>query len=384
MGRPVARAIRWWQLIGAGTACAFGCIGGEYTKLDQSPNETGGSSASGGTGGTGGNVGGAGAAGAANAGYENQCAVEGRSCSHMTGTECNEESCCTCLIVPGGTFLMGRGTETCEGCSDGCPSSMACNDDEQPEHPMTVSSFALDKYEVTVGRFRAFLDAYDDGWRPSEGEGAHPLIEDSGWDSAWDDQLPAEGYEESPGDDSLEDRVTCAGDYATWQPADEIGENETDAITCVSWFESFAFCIWDGGRLPTEAEWEYAAAGGDENRLFPWGDEVHMPRSYACEEVSGGPRLAVGSYPEGNGRWGHSDLAGSAIEWTLDWYSFEYYSDVQDGCADCANLTVATQRVARNGICDTSATGVRSSRREPYGPGVHYASPGFRCARSAE
>jgi sulfatase modifying factor 1 len=149
---------------------------------------------------------------------------EGQSCSAMTGTECNGESCCASIVVPGGTFPMGRGTETCVGCSDGCPAETSCWNDELPEHPATVSRFALDRYEVTVGRFRVFVEAYDagwrpdydTGWRPSEGEGANPAVElaqglaagATGWQSEWDWELPAFRI-------LLEDSVSfaCAGPY---------------------------------------------------------------------------------------------------------------------------------------------------------------------------
>ena len=102
------------------------------------------------------------------------------SCSGMTGTECGGGSCCTRILVPGGSFPMGRGTEACgRWCRTGCPSDIGggCWPNEQPEHPATVSSFYLDKYEVTVGRFRAFADAFGAGWRPEAGQGANAAVE---------------------------------------------------------------------------------------------------------------------------------------------------------------------------------------------------------------
>jgi len=295
-------------------------------------------------------------------------------------------SCCDSIIVPGGTFPMGRGTETCSGCSDGCPSGMSCGSDELPEHPATVSSYRLDKFEVTVGRFRKFMDAFDGGWRPSAGDGANPAVElaqglppgATGWQPAWNGELPSIGYEVTEGDGSLEDHIKCDSHNETWtNPA---ADNEAYPINCLTWCEAVAFCIWDGGRLPTEAEWEYAAAGGDENRLYPWGNETTepLPANYGANHHT--VFLDVGSEPEGNGRWKHSDLSGGAYELMLDWYNDDYYSDTETGCWDCANLTVAVERVWRGGLWSDTADGLRSAYRGLYPNSKMHL--GVRCARS--
>jgi sulfatase modifying factor 1 len=316
--------------------------------------------------------------------------LEGQSCASMTGTECNGESCCTSIVVPGGTFPMGRGTETCTECSDGCPANprnLNCGGDEQPEHPATISSFRLDKFEVTVGRFRAFVEA-GAGIRthpPAAGAGAHPLIAASGWDSAWDSQLAADRAQ-------LEDWITCGSDVEAWTASG--AANEQYPMNCTTWYEAFAFCIWDGGRLPTEAEWEYAAAGGDENRVFPWGNDVTepAPADYFETTLSPGtfPPCVVGSYANGNGRWGHADLAGSVDEWVLDFWAYYYYLDTETGCSDCANLSSGGYRVHRGGSWFTSAAHFfRAAFRnhdhsENPLPHVPRSDIGIRCARSAE
>ena len=141
-------------IIALALAALLAACGGK-THRDSAGSETGEPSGSGGTGGTGGIA---------------AIGPEGPSCSGMSGTECNGESCCTSILVPGGTFPMGRGAETCGGCTDGCPSGMTCETDERPERPATVSTFHLDKFEVTVGRFRAFVEAYD-GMPPAAGFG---------------------------------------------------------------------------------------------------------------------------------------------------------------------------------------------------------------------
>jgi len=139
------------------------------------------------------------------------------------------------------------------------------NPEELPEHPVTVPGFSLDRYEVTVGRFRKFVDAWTGAPIPA-GSGAHPDVLGSGWKTEWDRQLPGDR-------DAFIGALHCDGGHETWR--DVAGPGEDRPIGCLNWYEAFAFCIWDGGRLPVEAEWEYAAAGGIENRLYPWGS--HEP-----------------------------------------------------------------------------------------------------------
>src|SRR6185503_8188479 len=109
---------------------------------------------------------------------------------------------------------------------------------------------------ITVGRFRAFVEAYP-GSKPKPGNGAHPLITGSGWDMMWDGSLPSDKA-------ALTMALKCDSTYATW--TDAPGVNENLPMNCITWYDAFAFCAWDKGRLPTEAEWNYAAAGGGEQR----------------------------------------------------------------------------------------------------------------------
>jgi sulfatase modifying factor 1 len=308
------------------------------------------------------------------------------------GLLCNGESCCTSITVPGGTFPQGRGTESCGlvGCqpgtgNEGCPNfnvaGMYCSSDEAPEFSSTVSGFALDKYEVTVGRFRKFVDAYVDNTvsAPAAGAGANPNIPDSGWQSFWNGELPAT---RATFNDTW--HLHCASGYETW--TDTAGANENRAINCVDRYEAFAFCIWDGGRPPTEAEWEYAAAGGSDNRLYPWGSATpdctyaNFYNGYWCSGVSGSV-VEVGSTPIGNGKWGHADLAGNVYEWTLDWY-YRYPTTANTNYANIVLGPNISGYVLRGGAFGSVATILRAASR--YSSYDFYYDVGLRCARTVQ
>jgi sulfatase modifying factor 1 len=307
------------------------------------------------------------------------------SCDGL-GPECGHEGmddCCAALEVPEGMFPMGRGTEDCydypTGCTDGCPSDLGCSIDETPEHDVSVSGFLLDKYEVTVGRFRRFVDAYDN-WRaaghPIEGEGAG--VEGTGW--GWWGSAAVDRAD-------LISTLKCQWPTETW--TDEPGPNETLAINCVSWGVAFSFCIWDGGRLPTEAEWEYAAAGGSENRLFPWGSvdpwtlvsDAGGPCLFANISNCLGTVSSVGSAYAGQGRWGHMDLAGNVYEWVFDVNGGgRWYADPAASGMDVVNLDQDGGRGQRGSDFDGVLGDMRAAARGPGSQGVADYN-GIRCAR---
>jgi formylglycine-generating enzyme required for sulfatase activity len=272
--------------------------------------------------------------------------------------------------LPGGPFLLGRRTEVCElPCTDGCPldedDETVCDPDEVPERVATASSFLLETFEVTVGRFENYVAAYD-AWResghPDEGEGAHPRIPGSGWQSAWNTLLPASASAFATALGSCSE--TTHGGASSELPAN-----------CVTWYDAFAFCIWDGGRLATEMEFEYAAAGGDQNRVYPWGTANPTPEL----SLAGVTALEdVGSRPAGNARWGHRDLGGSLYNWL-----FDQYAPYPETCNDCATVSSGTNRVHRGGDYDAPATRGRTANRYTDGrpPEQRLNGVGFRCAR---
>lgn len=257
------------------------------------------------------------------------------SCAGMDAV-CGPDSaadCCEALVVTAGEQFY-RGFDT--------------------NHPATVSDFRLDKYEVTVGRFRNFVQAMVDGWQPSAGSGKHThlnggegLIEEEdtfepGWDVSWTsgaNGLFWGSVSKGSWDSALQGGGQCNDSSWTADP----GPNETKPIGCLQWYQAYAFCIWDGGFLPSETEWEYAATGGPQELSYPWGSTGATPDRavYGCETEGNAvcdiedDLLAVGSKPDGNSPWGHSDLAGSMREWVLDWKVDVYV----EPCADCVNLT---------------------------------------------
>ncbi len=273
--------------------------------------------------------------------------------------------CSDQLAVSGGTFVAGSGDLTGEA-------------NERPPHSTAVAPYMLDKYEVTVGRFRKFLATYS-GQSPTDGAGAHPLIPGSGWRTeAWKMTLPS-----SPEQFSFA-ISECGG---TW--TDQRGPSEAHPVTCVTWYEAFAFCASEGKRLPTQAEWEYAAAGGDEQRAYPWGDEApSIERAIFGCLFDGNPTCAkadlppVGSRIKGAGRWGHLDLAGSVWEWTFDAYAL--YTDAV--CDNCAVVTpeAGDGRVFRGGDFQfDDVSSLRAAARLAFTAGFPAETRGFRCAQSS-
>ncbi len=285
-----------------------------------------------------------------------------RSCG-LSGNE----ACCATRCVPGGSFVLGRAPGAPD---DACPVDsppFACDSDEQPV-AANVRPFFLDRFEITVGRFRKFVAASVAGYRPAAGSGKHGYLNggaEAGWNGSW--PLPATLGEWS-----------TALNRGTWTAVP--GANENKPITSITWYAAQAFCIYDGGFLPTEAEWELAASGGEE-RIFPWSvppgsllfDAAHS--SLACCNA---PR-EVGLKPPGDGRWGHADLAGNVFEWTLDVYQSQFPINP---CNDCVVDRPEVFRTARGGDYDNGSH-PRAVAREMGQVDARDAYVGARCARRA-
>ncbi|MFC1643397.1 SUMF1/EgtB/PvdO family nonheme iron enzyme, partial [Myxococcota bacterium] len=144
---------------------------------------------------------------------------QGPSCDG--GLTCNEESCCASLLVEGGS---------CD------------RHEDDASYPATVSDFCMDKYEVTVGRFKKFVAAYEAGRTAGNFQakaGRHAPDADTGWDTSWNTLLPGSAS-------AFEASLQPGSDYQTWSAG-----QANLPTNYVNWYEAFAFCIWDGGRLAT-------------------------------------------------------------------------------------------------------------------------------------
>jgi formylglycine-generating enzyme required for sulfatase activity len=316
-------------------------------------------------------------------------------------TDCGscDESCCASLAVTGGTFHR---TYLNAGTGHG-PSGEA--------DLATVSAFRLDKYDVTVGRFRQFVNALlpadgGPGWTPAPGSGKHAYL--NGGQGLANSASPGT-YE--PGWVAADDGAIGVSRpllpygcdmFATW--TDSPGTNENLPMNCINWYEAYAFCIWDGGFLPSETEWEYAAAGGSQQREYPWGSTdpgtgnqyaiVGGPVGYCDYPNAGGCTGAVNIAPVGTatlgaGLWGQLDLDGTLWQWTMDWFVETAGDDnYVNPCTDCAALTTPSaglaeldQRIYRGSMFEEAIVAVPQAREED-GPVNRFGYVGFRCARA--
>ena len=235
-----------------------------------------------------------------------------------------EESC-----VIGGEFSMGSTTAS--------PSGAVLH---SPAHQVSVSTFYLDRYEVTVGRYRECVE--------------------SGTCLA------------------VKNTAGCSY-YAT-------EADDSRAMNCLSYDDAVAFCAWDGGRrLPTEAEWEYAARSSA-STTYPWGELVAdcnhaiIGSSSICKQYSTQYSESVGILPLGEGVFGQFDLIGNVSEWVADYHS-PYTSDAQEDPTGPAN---GTNRVIRGGSFQSLVVSTPSYIRYALNPAVRATGVGARCARNAE
>jgi formylglycine-generating enzyme required for sulfatase activity len=193
--------------------------------------------------------------------------------------------------VPTGSFLMGTDDAALQELKALDPPKWVAKelDSERPAHRVRLTEgYWIDKYEVTNAAFAAFV-------------ADHGYTTPSYWSEAGRAWLGRAGAGTLPS--------ACPGDLPE------------HPRRCVTWYEAEAYARWRGGRLPTEAEWEYAARGPSSPR-YPWGDTFDAAR---CNVVDSNGPVAVGSYADGASWVGALDMSGNAMEWVSDWLDAAYY-----------------------------------------------------------
>ena len=304
------------------------------------------------------------------------------------------------VLIPGGTFNMGGDNEQADR-------------DEFPKHKVIVASFYMDATEVTNKQFKQFVDAtgyITTAERKPDWEELKKSVP-PGTPKPPDEVLVAASlvFKSASGPINLNNYSQwwewVAG--ADWQhpqgPNSNIVGKENLPVVHVSWDDAMAYCKWSGKRLPTEAEWEYAARGGLKDEIYPWGNEhvnAGKPKAnswegkfpYLNERKDGFERAArVKSFsPNGYGLY---DMAGNVWEWCSDWYKYDYYSELKDKESNNPRgpLTsfdpdepFAQKRSLRGGsfLCnDAYCSGYRVSRRMKSSPDTGLEHTGFRCVR---
>jgi formylglycine-generating enzyme required for sulfatase activity len=266
------------------------------------------------------------------------------------------------VCVPTTSFTLGAISVAACG-AGGCA-------DELPPTSVTVSSFAIDQDEVTVGRFAAFVKAGLP--TPAAGTVILPSASkksDFKWGKFWPNAAP-------PG--------TGAG--CTWPTGDA-----TLPVNCVDWFSALAFCVWDANkRLPTEAEWEAEASGGEE-RLFPWSpaatEDGDLPGALYCDEAQygapkcGTPASRVGDRRYGMSKHGAFDLAGSLAEWVLDQYVAAGWSGIAPSTDPFSDPSGTMSRGIRGGHYQSAVAELRAAARGNGMASSPSPTVGFRCAQ---
>lgn len=279
------------------------------------------------------------------------------------------------IELAGGVFLMG--TDSDEGFAE---------DGEGPVREVQVDPFLIDETAVSNAEFTEFIRA----------TGYKTEAEQFGWSFVFNQFVPQKILKQSP--PSPEDTPWWKGvEGALWKhpegPKSSISNRMNHPVVHVSWNDAAAYCQWAGKRLPTEAEWEFAARGGLEQKKFPWGNKLIRGEEHQCniwqgdfpdkdtQEDGYSGTAPVDSFQPNN--FGLYNVSGNVWEWCQDWFSADYpllrMKDNPKGPGQ------GSAKVIRGGsyLCHRSyCNRYRVAARTANTPDSSTGNMGFRCVKS--